>query len=601
MQDQEKSIFVKKQWWILGILVVVILSIGFLLSGGEDSTYTLSKVERGDLVQTVEVSGELESFNEAQLAFESSGTVAQVFAQAGESVAEDQIIAVLESSEVLSDLSAYQEALYLAQANLDQFLAGATDEELKSAKASLESAQADLVSKQELAVLNVQSAETALFYAQTDFDNTTADNDEDILEAYEDLQTILFSSIIDVRSALSSADELLGIENTIYNDSFEDVLSATDPQQLTSAKYYFNHAAESRDIAEDLVYALVSDSTFEEIGLASDAVNTALSDTSITLLYIRRVLDATVSDTVDLSLADVSTFKSTIDAERDTIQVESSSLSTQVQAIYSLAISTDDAQDLAQNTLDTKQQAYDQAVSNAVSSVAIAQATVDLRQAEYDALVVGKRAVDTAPFYAQVGQAQSQLSSAEARLRKTEVRAPFDGIITNIDVSVGEAVTAGVSVAGVQSTTSNYRVLVDVPEADIVKLALDDSAIITFDAYGDDLKVLGYVGAINAGENDIESVVYYSVEVYLNGGDELVLKSGMSADVIVNTDLKQNVLFVQQRGVYEYEDGTKYVRVPNGDFYEERAITTGLRGDSGLIEVISGLSEGDEVITAVNN
>jgi RND family efflux transporter MFP subunit len=605
-KDIKTAIFAKikklpLRWLIFGCIVAIIVVIGFIISGGNEELYTLAKVEKGDIVQTVEVSGELESYEEAQLAFESSGTVSRVFVQAGDKVSEGQVLAILESSEILADLSAYQQALFLAQANLEQFTAGATEQDIVASYASLQSAQVDLVSKQELAVLNVDAAQTALEYAQDDYDNTIVGNDEDILESYEDLRTILFSCVIDIRSALSSADEILGIENTIYNDAFEDVLSATDPQALTSAVYNFEHAAEVRDLAEDLVYALSEDSSQDDIDSASDAVYDAILDTSSTLLYTRRVLDATTSDTPDLSLADVSAFKTTIDAERDTIQSELSAFIAQRQAIASLVISIDDAEEYAQNILDTKQQAYDQAISNASSSVAIAQAAVDVRQAEYDVLISDKRSVDLAPYYAQIGQAQAQMSSAEARLRKTEIRSPFDGIVTNIDISMGEPVGIGQTVVGVQSSSENYKVLVDVPESDIVKIALEDEAIITFDAYGDDVEIGGYVGRISPGEDDIEGVVYYSVEIYLSDGYDLTLKSGMSSDVIITTDTRDDVLFVQQRGVYEYDDGTKYVKVPEGDSFEERVIETGMRADGGKVEIISGLEEGDEIITAINN
>lgn len=590
-----------KRWWILGVVVILIIGAGFFFSSGNASTFTLATVERGGLVQTVEVSGSLESFQEADLAFESSGSVSRVFVQAGDQVLEGQVLAILGSAEVIADLSASQQALNLAQANLNQFLAGATDQELASAQASLDSAQADLLSKQELAVLNVAVAQTALTYAQTDLEHTINENNEDLSESYEDLRTILFSSMIDVRSALSTADEILGIENTLYNDSFERYLSATDPQQLTSAENAYNFAADYRDTAEDLVYALTDLSTDDQINLAADAVELALSHTSSTLLYTRRVLDNTSCDTADLSLSDVSTLKSGIDTERDTIQVEQTAVVGQRQTIASLILSTQDAEDYAQNAVDTKQQAYDQAVSNATSSVAIAQATVDIRQADLDSLTTEKRSVDLAAYYAQVGQAQSQMDASEARLAKTEIHAPFDGIVTHIDLSAGEAVTAGVNVAGVQSSTEQYRILVDVPEADIVKIALNDSATVTFDAYGENLEVPAHVGNINPGENDIEGVVYYRVDIYLDDGEGLVLKSGMSADVMISTDKRLDVLYVQQRAVYQYEDGTKYVRVPNGDTYKEKIIFTGLRADGGLIEILSGLEEGDEVITAIND
>ncbi len=591
----------RRRWWIVGVVIVLLIAGGVLAGRGSDDIFTYAEVQKGDLIQTVEVSGELESFQEADLAFEMSGTVSYVFVEAGDEVVEGQIIAVLDSGELLADLSAAQQAAYLADANLDQFLAGATDQEIAAAQATLDSALADLESKTELASLNVAEELVDLNTSEDDLENTLADNEEDLEQVYEDLENLLFGAVIDVRSALSAADEILGVENTLHNQDFKNVLSATDPQQYTWAKNYYDYAADARDAAEDLVYALTVDSTADEIGVAADKVEEALDYTSETLLYTRRVLDATKSDSSDLSLSDISTYKSTIDTERDTIQTEETNILTQRQLVDSTVISADDAEDAAYSAVDSAEYDYSQAVSNADSSVAMAQATVDLRQAEYDALTVEKRSVDTASYYAQLGQAQAQLAAAEARFEKSEISAPFDGIVTHMDLSLGEPVTLGTTVAGVQSSIEQYRVLVDVPEADIVKLTLDDEAVVTFDAYGDDVEVPARVGKINPGESDIEGVVYYGVEVYISDEVDLTLKSGMSADVIVTTETKSDVLYIQQRAVYEYDDGTRYVRVPKGDEYEEQVIVTGLRADGGYVELISGLEEGDEVITAIND
>jgi len=605
VQTKQKSKFLgfleRRRWLIVGVFVVLLIAGGIFASRGSDTIFTLAEVQKGDLIQTVEVSGELESFMEADLAFGMSGSVSYVFVEAGDEVVEGQIMAILESAELLADLSAAQQAIYLADANLDQFLAGATDQELAAAQAILDSANADLVSKQDLASLNVQEALIALETAQDDLENTVADNDEDSEQIYQDLENLLFGAVIDVRSALSAADEILGVENSLTNQDFASVLSATDPQQMTFAENNYDYAAAARDSAEDLVYELTIDSTDEEIDTAADKVEEALDYTSETLLYTRRVLDATKSDSAELSLSDIATYKAAIDTERDTIQTEETNILTQRQLINATIISTDDLDDAGSHAVDAAEQDYAQAVSSATSSVAIAQATVDLRQAEYDSLTVEKRSVDTAAYYAQLGQASAQLAAAEARFEKSEITAPFDGIVTHMNLSMGEPVVLGSTVAGVQSNTEQYRVLVDVPEADIVKLALNDDATVTFDAYGDDIVIPARVGKINPGESDIEGVVYYRVEIYINDTVDLTLKSGMSADVIITTETKSDALYLQQRAVYEYEDGTRYVRVPDGDEYLEQVIVTGLRADGGFIEIISGLEEDDEVITAIND
>ncbi|PIR77878.1 MAG: hypothetical protein COU30_00085, partial [Candidatus Magasanikbacteria bacterium CG10_big_fil_rev_8_21_14_0_10_38_6] len=72
-----------------------------------------------------------------------------------------------------------------------------------------------------------------------------------------------------------------------------------------------------------------------------------------------------------------------------------------------------------------------------------------------------------------------------------------------------------------------------------------------------------------------------------------------TANITVYTDKRANALVIPQRAILE-DNGEKYVRVITNKkpfLYERRIVTTGLRGDDGGIEVLSGLSVGEEIIT----
>jgi hypothetical protein len=77
------------------------------------------------------------------------------------------------------------------------------------------------------------------------------------------------------------------------------------------------------------------------------------------------------------------------------------------------------------------------------------------------------------------------------------------------------------------------------------------------------------------------------------------LKIGMSCDVDVLTAEKDDVLMISRRAVKQ-EDGKKYVEILKTDgktsVTEKIYVETGLTGDGGMIEVKSGLSEGQEII-----
>ena len=74
----------------------------------------------------------------------------------------------------------------------------------------------------------------------------------------------------------------------------------------------------------------------------------------------------------------------------------------------------------------------------------------------------------------------------------------------------------------------------------------------------------------------------------------------MSGDATIQTEKKENVLNIPQRAVVS-KNSNKYVRILDGKNIVEKEIVTGLRGSQGEIEIISGLVEGEEIITYLKN
>ncbi|MBU4458430.1 hypothetical protein KKF60_00785, partial [Patescibacteria group bacterium] len=97
----------------------------------------------------------------------------------------------------------------------------------------------------------------------------------------------------------------------------------------------------------------------------------------------------------------------------------------------------------------------------------------------------------------------------------------------------------------------------------------------------------------------IDSVVYYKVKILFEG-DEQKIKSGMSGEATIQAEKRDNVLNVPQRAVVS-KNSKKFVRVLDGEEIVETEVTTGLRGNKGEIEILSGLSEGEKIITFMKN
>lgn len=203
---------------------------------------------------------------------------------------------------------------------------------------------------------------------------------------------------------------------------------------------------------------------------------------------------------------------------------------------------------------------------------------------------------------ALIKKAQADVDAILEQIGETVLYAPIDGIVVTRNVNVGEttvanAVTANTSVVTI-AEAGHLELQANVPESDIIKIALGQKADVTLDAFNAEDIFEAEVKEIEPASTVIQDVVYYKVKLTFPNYDER-FKNGMSADINIHTDEKNSVLFIPERAVKNDEEG-KYVDVlkdKKNNITEKKYVQTGLRGDDGMIEIASGLSEGEEVIS----
>ena len=195
---------------------------------------------------------------------------------------------------------------------------------------------------------------------------------------------------------------------------------------------------------------------------------------------------------------------------------------------------------------------------------------------------------------ATVESARTSYEIAIANLAKSVLKAPVSGTITKINYKAGEILGMSSSVATFGEIISQDFILESyIPESDIVKLKLGQVAEIAFDAFPSKEKLQAEIAEIEPASTVIQDVIYYKIKLRLSALDSR-LKEGMSADVDIQIIEKSDILAVPERAVDE-----KKVRVllDNGEI-QQTQVETGTRGDNGKIEIISGLTGGEEVILA---
>ena len=193
-----------------------------------------------------------------------------------------------------------------------------------------------------------------------------------------------------------------------------------------------------------------------------------------------------------------------------------------------------------------------------------------------------------------VKQREHDLSDAKDNLKKYSIVAPIQAVVTKQDLTVGEIFPANNSVITIISE-AQFEIEVNIPEADIAKIQVGNTSMVTLDAYGQDLVFDALVTAINPAETIIEGVTTYHTILQFTQKDSRI-KSGMTADITISTAQKENVIAIPQRAVIR-KNGEKFVRIIRENTIEQVPVQTGLRGSNGTIEIVNGVREGDQVIT----
>lgn len=289
--------------------------------------------------------------------------------------------------------------------------------------------------------------------------------------------------------------------------------------------------------------------------------------------------------------------------------------------------------DQAQANYERNQKLYKDKVISAMEFEQ-AKATYLSAKATYEA----SRASVSGGQYGVQG-ASASLNQARENLKKTTILAPNTGIISQLNVKLGERVVGTAQMAGTVMLSiadmSRIEVRVDVSETDIAKVKIGDTTVIEADAYRN-RKFTGIVSkvgvsstaTVNGLTSSTDQVTNYTVHILILPSSyqdiagtltkgKFVFKPGMSSSVEIQTRRERNILSVPvnavttrdwpdsiknknhnsnspenndiRQVVFVYDAKTKQVAL--------RDVKTGIQ-DNEYIQITDGLKEGEEVVVA---
>lgn len=169
---------------------------------------------------------------------------------------------------------------------------------------------------------------------------------------------------------------------------------------------------------------------------------------------------------------------------------------------------------------------FNKAIRWARLSADVEQAKSRLANARTEFEALGGSSQESSLAQAQYESAQANLAAAQAALADVELTAPFDGVVCNLDVRVGEWIAPGVTILQL-GDLKNLRVeTTDLSEIDAARVHPDDKALMTFDALPD-VQVQGTILRV-ANKSATGSGVNYTAVIVLDKIPE-GLRWGMTA------------------------------------------------------------------------
>src|SRR3989344_1459746 len=509
-----------------------------------ESPYDFTTVRRGTLEERVLTTATVKAADEFELSFAASGRIAAVHVAVGDNVTRDGELARLDTAALEARVRTQRAAVSNAAAQLNKALVGASATEIAVAERAVDSAQISL---------NNTNADLA------DKQRTTSEN---LSHAYDDLLNVF-------RDVELSAEGAIQTMNSYYDVSCGYQCLRTWGIFLVSSSYkaQLESGKVSADAALASLQSIVAVSTMQTPQGTLDASANTLKTHVNTIIAFLNTAHAAFQEEAD---------KTTVQTVRLDLNAKLTALNNQTQTIATVRSTNTTTISAAQN-----------AVRNAEAAVASARASLN-------SLIAPPRTVDVAALRAGVASAQAGLDAANADLTNAVIKAPIDGIITQVNIHPGEIAGAGIAIGMVSGAT--YAVEANVPEADIAKIAVGNTSAITGDALPGQ-QFGGNVVSIDPAEQVIGGVVTFKVTTDIHDGISM-LRPGMTADLEIFTARVEDALYVPQRAVVR-EGSEAFLRIIENDELVRIPVTTGIRSTEGMIEITSDVTEGQEIVNFV--
>lgn len=239
--------------------------------------------------------------------------------------------------------------------------------------------------------------------------------------------------------------------------------------------------------------------------------------------------------------------------------------------------------------LEIDNRTYQQEYNQAKASYELARLTEQRRRKLLKNDFVSAQSADEA--VAGLSETSAAMQAAKVRLEKTRITAPFDGVVGMRALSVGDFLNVGDTITEVVALDP-MKVQIAVPERYFSRVKDGLPVTLNVDAWPGQ----SFEGALYAIDPNVDAGTRNVTIKAMVRNKERSLRPGMFARVSLSLGMTDNALLIPEEAVIPKGDEASVMKVVEGKV-EPADVALGLRRD-GKVEVLSGLSAGDVVITA---
>ena len=186
--------------------------------------------------------------------------------------------------------------------------------------------------------------------------------------------------------------------------------------------------------------------------------------------------------------------------------------------------------------------------------------------------------------------AKVQKASLMEQIKKTTIKAPFNGVVTSKLSEEGAFAAPGIPLLQITDIT-NLKFTVNVPENDLSQFKLNQIYFISADAYSE-ISLSGKATMIGSKANMGSS---FTIQFSVNNTSDLKIKSGMFGKVDLKNDIQEKGIIISSSAIVGSENQPKVYLIKNGKAIIQNIVISKKIQNKSVVS--SGLKTGDVIVT----